>query len=67
MITRNQVAVNYKLLSIDESSVSVRDASSGSSISITGHEYDLERESYVLHLAEDLAEGATYSLSLEEP
>ena len=32
---------------------------------VVGHEYDLEREMYIIHLGEDLMEEIVYHVSIE--
>ena len=35
-----------------------------SDLTIVGHEYDLEREMYIIVLGEDLVQGASYHVSM---
>lgn len=35
-----------------------------SNVTVVGHEYDLERETYIIHLGEDLVEGASYHVTM---
>ena len=35
-----------------------------SNLTVVGHEYDLEREMYIIHLGEDLVEGVSYHVTM---
>ena len=58
------VKLHIKQIIINESSVTVKDVSNNQNIPIMGHEYDLDREFYVIHLKDDLRPDSLYDVTI---
>ena len=62
----NKIHLHAKELIIDEDSVAVQSIDQQTNIQeVVGHEYDIDREFYVIHLTDKLMEGTDYALSIE--
>ena len=57
----DKIRLHAKELIIDETSVMVSDPK----YSVIGHEYDLDREFYVIHLSEELVDNTDYTLDID--
>ena len=55
----NKIHLHAKQMIIDEGSVTIEPK-----VDIVGHEYDLDREFYVIHLKEPLKDGDNYTLEI---
>ena len=60
-----KIHLHAKELIIDENSVAVQSIDQQTNIQVVGHEYDIDREFYVIHLTDKLMEGTDYALSIE--
>ena len=61
----DKIRLHAKQLIIDEDSVTVSQNIITPNIKVKGHEYDLDREFYVVHLEEALKDGDNYTLDIE--
>ena len=52
---RSRIALHVRQIEVDEASVNVFDFTGNTPVEIVGHEYDLEREFWVIHLAGDMS------------
>ena len=62
---RNTIPFHSKQMLIKEDSVEVTDNESNTKIAVDIHEYDLDREFYVLHLESNLTEDKTYTIKID--
>ena len=62
----DKIRLHAKQLIIDEDSVTVKTIELiPANIQVVGHEYDIDREFYVIHLEEALKDGYNYTLYIE--
>ena len=61
----DKIRLHAKQLIIAEDSVTVSQNIITPNIKVIGHEYDIDREFYVIHLEEALKEGDNYTLHIE--
>lgn len=62
--SKNKIFLHSKQIIIDEESVIVKETNTDKSLAVKGHEYDIDREFYVIHLAEDLKSQQDYFVTL---
>ena len=62
---RNTIPFHSKQMLIKEDSVEVTDNERSTIINVDIHEYDLDREFYVLHLETNLTEDTTYTIKID--
>ena len=58
------VTLHAKNLTLNEENIKLINLGNGKSISITEHEYDIERDFYIARLSENLIKGTKYQISI---
>ena len=64
MDLKREIKLHRNYIAIHEASVVIQNVATGDKVGIAGHEYDLEREMYIIHLTEDLADLNIYNLTI---